>query len=161
MALLILRMGDADVTEMPLLFPFAHDGQLRGDHGTVEEADVVHLHQIKLWRAQPLLGFFHLRDEGGVVVGANLGGEEYLVPHFHFSEQVADHRLRGTVGGGGIDQSSAAGEEGVDDLDAFGTLRRVVLNIKNDRGADADDRQRFLGFRDQAGQQRFGCALRH
>jgi hypothetical protein len=103
---------------------------------------------------------FHLRDEILVVVGTHLGGEKYLVAYFHVRQQVADHRFRGTVRRRSIDQLCAAGQQRLYDLAAFSTFCLIVINIKNDRSAEANHRQQLFRFRDRPGKQGLGTGLR-
>ena len=88
---------------------------------------------------------FHLRDGGFAIVHAHLGGEEDLVAQARGGEEIAKASFRLSVGGRGVDELAAPGDEGLQHLGAHVELFLVVLEVEDDRRADAHRRQHLAG----------------
>ena len=71
--------------------------------------------------------------------------------------EVADAIFGTAVRMRGIDQLCAARDHRLDHLAALGVFRSVVLEIKNDRGADTDDGQQLPAAGNRPRNQRRVC----
>jgi hypothetical protein len=78
-------------------------------HLPVEQ--VMHLHQIHVFRPQPRQRSFHLPDAVSAAAGPHLGGEEKAVAHAELRRQITDYRLSVPVHRGAIHHLPAKRDE--------------------------------------------------
>ena len=123
--------GDADVTANALLLPFP---ELR--QRLLRIAHVVELQQVEPLRLQSGLRAFQLRGVGRF----KLGGDEQLVAERRDRDHLAQHGLGIAIGRRGIDQASAAGDQGLDDSGRF-LPGGLVVSIEYVGGTEPHRRQ--------------------